>query len=378
MNMSAQNTAQSPQEPAQTYQTSAEALGATLAEARNQLGLEQREVATRLGLNPVLIRRLEEGAFQDLGAPVYARGYLTRYVRLLELPEKEMLDRHKQLGVNEAPPLQVTRTFKPQARMSDRGIRWFSYLLLFAVIGWVGWQGYEQVAEHLEVVDESSVLKPFVNTDDNTVSTLQPEQTPANSSQSVQTPGPDNSGSAAGNVVQEITPPPTQTTSSDNPTVSESVTDTAAAAEPVTTASQAPEIASTVASSPPSETLSDTAAPATTTPSSPTESTPTSPLATTTESTPTSTVPAGPPQLSIEFTEDCWVEVKDANGERLAYGIMKADTVSTVSGPAPFSITFGNAVGVSAVKLNGNPIEPSLYRPERGTVIRFVVEPPQT
>ncbi|NJN47137.1 MAG: helix-turn-helix domain-containing protein, partial [Candidatus Competibacteraceae bacterium] len=356
--MSAQNTAQSSQEIAQTYQTAAEALGATLAEARKRLGLEQREVATRLGLNPVLIRRLEEGAFQDLGAPVYARGYLTRYVRFLELPEQEILDRHKQLGVNEVPPLRVTRTFKPQARMSDRGVRWFSYLLLFAVIGWIGWQGYEQVAEHLEVVDESSSLKPFSNTDENAISLPQPEQTDSTPSQSsAQAPEPERNDSVAGAVLQEVAPLPVQTTTSADSAVPEAATDTASSAESVTTTLQTPSVETTTSSPPLSETLSNAATPATTPPASSTESASTPTPATTTEPS----VPVGPPQLSLEFTEDCWVDVKDANGERLAYGIMKANTVSTVSGPAPFSITLGNAVGVSAIKLNGKPIEPSLY-----------------
>ncbi|MEZ5581543.1 MAG: hypothetical protein R3F37_00990 [Candidatus Competibacteraceae bacterium] len=75
--------------------------------------MEQREVATRLGLNPVLIQKGWKKARFRLWEPRFMRGDIpTPYVRLLELPEQEMLDRHKQLGVSEIPRW-VSRPFKP-------------------------------------------------------------------------------------------------------------------------------------------------------------------------------------------------------------------------------------------------------------------------
>ena len=68
-----------------------ESLGAWLTQVRTGYGAEQRDVAHHLGLNPAIIQSLETDDFARLGAPVFVRGYLSRYARLLNLPEKVAL-----------------------------------------------------------------------------------------------------------------------------------------------------------------------------------------------------------------------------------------------------------------------------------------------
>ncbi|HXH03507.1 MAG TPA: DUF4115 domain-containing protein, partial [Candidatus Competibacteraceae bacterium] len=79
--------------------------------------------------------------------------------------------------------------------------------------------------------------------------------------------------------------------------------------------------------------------------------------------------------LVIKVTEDCWAEVKDAGGNRLAYGVLKANSETAVSGRPPFSLTLGNAQAVS-ITLNGKPVAEELYKPKRGTVSRFQLNLP--
>jgi putative secretion ATPase (PEP-CTERM system associated) len=81
-------------------------------------------------------------------------------------------------------------------------------------------------------------------------------------------------------------------------------------------------------------------------------------------------------QLTLEFSADCWVEVKDADGQRLAYGAMKANTAKTVSGAAPFSVMLGNAPAVRII-LDGQIVDKQTYLPETGSVSRIVLERPE-
>ena len=302
-------------------------LGALLAKVRVAKGLEQREVASQLGLSLVLIKNLEEDAFQQLGAPIFVRGYLSRYARLLGLAEQEILARYKQLGISEAPPLRVEGSIKPQAKISDRGVRWFSYLLVMAVLGWLGWLGVQQVVTHFESSTNAS-----------------PSVTPL--------------------LITPVTPaPPTPSTPANS---SSTVTEPVAIAQPVPVAPPGyPETPSQAVAMPPADNQAsvqraDNSA---------------LPAAGNTDLSPTAIVPTGEPQLVLEFTEDVWVDVKDANGKRLAYGTMKANTLSTLSGPAPFSLILGKS-GATRIKLNDQTIDPTTYV-KRGGVSRFVLNVPK-
>jgi len=84
-------------------------------------------------------------------------------------------------------------------------------------------------------------------------------------------------------------------------------------------------------------------------------------------------VAQGGAQLTLEFPEDCWVDIKDADGKQLAYGVMKANTVQNLTGAAPFSLALGNPWAVR-MKLNGAPVDKQVYLPKRGSVSRFVLE----
>jgi cytoskeleton protein RodZ len=97
-----------PQQVANPPQDTAQALGALLARARQARSLERQEVALRLGLSQEIIRALEEGNAQQVDAPVFVRGYLLRYARFLGLPEQDILERYRNLGISEQPPLQLT------------------------------------------------------------------------------------------------------------------------------------------------------------------------------------------------------------------------------------------------------------------------------
>ena len=136
-----------PTEPAD----STESLGAWLARIRAGYGAEPRDMARHLGLNPIIILALEADDFARLGPPVFVRGYLSRYARLLDLPESAVLERYRQQSgaSQEPPPLKVVHSRQRQTQVRD--LRGLVYLLLVIGIGWTA-------VQHLETLDPGRLL----------------------------------------------------------------------------------------------------------------------------------------------------------------------------------------------------------------------------
>jgi len=58
--------------------------------------------------------------------------------------------------------------------------------------------------------------------------------------------------------------------------------------------------------------------------------------------------------VTLRFAADSWVEVYDANGEKLFYDIGSADSSRKLTGVPPLRVVLGNAPGVS-LDINGKP-----------------------
>jgi cytoskeleton protein RodZ len=68
--------------------------------------------------------------------------------------------------------------------------------------------------------------------------------------------------------------------------------------------------------------------------------------------TPRAEPPARETRLRLELTNDSWVEIYDARGERLFYDVASAGSVQSVTGRGPLRVVLGNASGVS-VEVDG-------------------------
>jgi cytoskeleton protein RodZ len=66
-------------------------------------------------------------------------------------------------------------------------------------------------------------------------------------------------------------------------------------------------------------------------------------------------------ELTLAFTEDCWVEVTDATGKALIARLATSGDNLQLFGQAPFQVVLGNAPAAS-VALNGQPIEAVLVQ----------------
>ena len=92
----------------------ADGCGQRLRQAREAAGLTLDDVAQRLRMPAQVVRSLEEEQWQRLGAPVFVRGQLRSYARLLGVDVGQVLEQ-AQVGPI-VPPTLVSHTHTPRAR----------------------------------------------------------------------------------------------------------------------------------------------------------------------------------------------------------------------------------------------------------------------
>ena len=323
-----------------------QSLGAWLAQARAGYNVEQRDAARHLGLNPAIIQAIENDDFAQLGPPVFVRGYLSRYARLLNLPEQAVLERYRlQSGSGqEPPPLKVVHPLRRQARIRD--LRGVFYLSLVVGIAWTAIQ-------NLDGLDPSRLLALWSGGDSDTAQTSSPAITATSQTQYPFQSAPGEATTATKPSTPSLVsdPPPAST----NPTVPSP--GTTSPASPASPASPVP----SVSPSPPSIAPPASGVIATTIPAAAPDR----------EAGAGSSAPEA--RLLLEFSNDCWVEVKDAQGNVLANGLMKANSTHNISGSAPFKVTLGNAPAARII-LDDRLVDTDFYVPRRGTVSRFTLD----
>jgi cytoskeleton protein RodZ len=88
--------------------------GTRLRQAREAAGLTLDDVGQRLRMPVQVVKSLEEEQWQKLGAPVFVRGQLRSYARLLNVDISQLLEQ-AQVGAV-VPPTLVSHTHTPRAR----------------------------------------------------------------------------------------------------------------------------------------------------------------------------------------------------------------------------------------------------------------------
>lgn len=106
-------------------------LGARLRHGREAMGLTLQEAGRRLRLPHQVVRRIECDDVESLGAPVFVRGYLKSYARLVGLPESEV--DNCMLESVAPPPLIATGAVPLSRRLLDRFTRQSLYVVLTAI-----------------------------------------------------------------------------------------------------------------------------------------------------------------------------------------------------------------------------------------------------
>lgn len=117
----------------------AAAIGALLLAARERQGMTVEKAAESLHVNSAVIESLEGGRFFELGAPVFARGYLRHYAELLGESLEDVTGRYMTLEESAASP-DISAVPRLAANARTRRLRWplliIAVLLILVVLIW--------------------------------------------------------------------------------------------------------------------------------------------------------------------------------------------------------------------------------------------------
>ncbi len=292
--------------------------GDLLMGARRSRGISTAKVAASLNLDESVVLALEENRFGDLGAPVFARGHLRKYARLVELNPDDVIRAYDAVATEQsAAVLDLDVSTTVAESVSEHSGGWLLKSLVIIAVLVVG-----------------VVLWGILQNEDGPATTLPDTGAPTGEVSAVKPP-------------RQRPPPPVE-----QPSPSQ-----AADAGPVEPAAagegQAPPGVTTEADVGAGAGAPDNAtAAAQPAPAAPPE-------------------PAAPGVLVFVFEQDSWLEVRDADGRRLAYEMGRAGTRRTITGRGPFSVSLGFWPGVS-LSYGGQDV-PIPESSRQGNLARFSV-----
>jgi cytoskeleton protein RodZ len=297
--------------PAQTESSkSQQTPGDLLKQAREKLGLAQKDIAAQLNLQTEVIDAVEKNDRDRLPVATFARGYIRSYARLVKMDADMLIGLYDQYST---PPPEIIPTIKKptQASSRDKPVRAITYLITFILalllLAWLQ-------SKYIVGRNSGGGTPDTTDSGDKTGQHI--------------VPGPQNQvpGSAV------ATPANKQMQSSP-----ESLSLSLPGGGTVTPGNAISEAKS------PDQPVIDTSLPAAINPAQITEN----PM-------------KGEGRLKFIVNHDSWIEVYDANKTKMYHGLARAGDEIKFAGTAPFSVLLGYAPGV-VVKYNDEPFDPTPY-----------------
>ncbi len=348
--------------------------GPQLRDARRAKKMSIEEAARRMKLEVSILEALERDDYADIPAPLYVRGYLTGYARLLDFPEQEVLESFRRAqGESASPVISAETSLGRQARSSDRGVRWFSYLFGVAILAVATYWGYERWLEDRWV--SMAPVTSAGNTDEAIETSPVEADAESQEQREQRVPLQEAANDAATGAPLPETPalasagqarPKARDAGDQQPLGIGGPDPLAADDADVPSASNTsgggvsefglPRFDGDAATAVETDGMSGDL--------------PSNAIATAPD--PTAEPAAGSDRLELAFNRDCWLEIRDAAGERLAFGLAKSGSVRRYVGQAPFRITLGDSGGVS-ILYNGRLVKPESYRAAEGRPARLTL-----
>jgi cytoskeleton protein RodZ len=346
--------------------------GRRLRVQRQSRGLTVERIAAQLHLKPEIVEALEQDRFDLLPDPVFVTGYLRNYARMLGLDPIPLIAAY-QAHAGTPKSIEPTRPM-PGADLDSGGtrflVRFVSLTLAAAVIAVIAlwWHDRPEVSPELspataELDPNAAALAPDARSIDGSASEVAQEAPDT-------TTGPADRSDRDRVAIPESRESPISDTAEPGPEQAR-----AADASPT---SERPPTASSVLEPAPPEPIAPTSARTTTPVPSPGATpepaqTPTDPVVAAAAPAPEQAqAQAATKGIVLEFTGPSWLEVRDAAGQRIIAGEMKAGDRREVTGQAPLRFTVGR-VNNSSMTVDGKPFD--LEGRSRGNVARFSLDP---
>ncbi|MEO9495062.1 MAG: cytoskeleton protein RodZ [Vibrio splendidus] len=293
----------------QTQETVAPAIeaGTLLKNKRESLGLTQKQISDRLKLRVTLIQQIEENQFESDQVATFMRGYIRSYAKYVNLDEKVVLNALHHSGDAQHQEQEMlsfsrkTKTEKHNSRIML--LTWSIFAVIVGISSLWWWQNQQQdtLSQSLANTESSEelVVEESLDPELTSLEVIEGEQNTETS------PVTENS--------DELT----EVSSAEDSVTLDPV-------EVVEEASEAADVASVTAK-------------------------------------PETVVPeAVVNELVMQFSADCWIQVKDASGKTLSTGIKKAGQTLNLSGTAPYKVILGAPEGVS-MTFASEPVDLSGY-----------------
>ena len=309
--------------------------GSLLKAARENAGLSIEQIAAKLHLKVSSIEDIEGDHFDPNISTTFTRGYLKLYAKHVGVDETGVLEAYEGMNTEHKEPAKLQSFSRRVARQaSDDRLMLVTYLIIAVVIALVILWWFQQ--SDSETVSHSAA-QPNTETAVVTDAGVPQTDTQARDAAVGAEPQPHQEATLAEKVPEQ----PDISTSVDT---LENDTETAI------------EAATQVAQDATAETQPPVNAPAVEVAAEPTDA----------------SVQNDTPQASIElvftFSGDCWMNLTDATGEAIAYGVKAGGRVMPVSGVPPFEVTLG-APEVVQISYNGEPVDMSGF--QAGRTARF-------
>ncbi|MEZ9885733.1 cytoskeleton protein RodZ [Vibrio splendidus] len=293
----------------QTQETIAPAIeaGTLLKNKRESLGLTQKQISDRLKLRVTLIQQIEENQFESDQVATFMRGYIRSYAKYVNLDEKVVLNALHHSGDAQHQEQEMlsfsrkTKTEKHNSRIML--LTWSIFAVIVGISSLWWWQNQQQDTLSQSLANTESSEELVVE------ESLDPELTSLEVIEAEQN--------------TETSP---VTENSDELTEVSSAEDSVTL-DPAEVLEEAPEAADVASVTAESETVAPEAV---------------------------------VNELVMQFSADCWIQVKDASGKTLSTGIKKAGQTLNLSGTAPYKVILGAPEGVS-MTFASEPVDLSGY-----------------
>jgi cytoskeleton protein RodZ len=326
--------------------------GERLQAARIKQGLSLDDVASRMHLSASILKAIEENEFEEITAPIFVKGYLRAYARIVSLDENDMIDQYINFYSEEDPPISSISNMASELSVTDPRIKWTTviFVLIIGVSLSAWWWNKQQSDEAPISLDaQTSSLEEPANFDTDVVSSEieAVSEDLIESGETVEATISQPASATKAEVEPATTTAMQEPSAADDEVVVVDVVDGEVVAGEVVEVVDGEVVAGEVVEVVEGEVVEGGVADAE------------SGLLETVQGTrdePSRQAPAGSDKLKIVVHADTWADIKDATSYQLVYDLLRADKLVELTGQAPFSVFLGNGHGVEII-FNGEEIE---------------------
>jgi cytoskeleton protein RodZ len=291
--------------------------GTMLGDARKNLSLSQEHIASKLNFKVGIVINIENDIFDPSMPVTFNRGYLANYAKLVGVEVEDVLASYDALNAATTQRSEMLSFSKETFKQAEHSrVMWLSYLIVAVLIGLtIVWWLQESKKPTSELADVTPNTEITLNKLDDEVVVNSPESISLNKDQVVADQSTQTSEKTS-EVEADISLAAEQVTGD---VINNNNSNVTATAEAVVNEN-----------SPPLVPLMSTAV--------------------------------------FTFKGDCWVNIFDATGERIAWGVKKSGYVMTIEGKAPLRITVGKPE-LTSIVFNDQPVDMSIF--SVGNIAKF-------